>query len=93
MAEHEPSNGGSDDRYTPPEMFAALGLVFDLDPASPGPGHWVPARQVYTKKEDGLARPWRGLVFMNPPFGGRNAHVPWLRKFFAHGNGVAIVRA
>ena len=30
---------------------------------------------------------------MNPPFGGRNAHVPWLRKFLAHGNGVAIVRA
>ena len=25
--------------------------------------------------------------------GGRNAHVPWLRKFLAHGNGVAIVRA
>jgi hypothetical protein len=38
-------------------------------------------------------QPWRGLVFMNPPFGGRNGHVPWLRKFFAHGNGVAIVRA
>ena len=30
---------------------------------------------------------------MNPPFGSRNGHVPWLRKFLAHGNGVAIVRA
>lgn len=30
---------------------------------------------------------------MNPPFGGRNGHVPWLRKFIEHGNGVAIVRA
>ena len=44
MAEHEPSKGGSDDWYTPPEIFAALGLMFDLDPASPGPEHWVPAR-------------------------------------------------
>jgi hypothetical protein len=30
---------------------------------------------------------------MNPPFGGRNGHVPWLRKFFDHRNGIAIVRA
>jgi hypothetical protein len=30
---------------------------------------------------------------MNPPFGGRNGHVPWLRRFLDHGNGIAIVRA
>ena len=30
---------------------------------------------------------------MNPPFGGRNGHVPWLKKFLDHGNGIAIVRA
>lgn len=93
MAEHEPSIGASDDWYTPPEIFAALRLTFALDPCSPGPGHWVPARKIYTKADDGLARPWEGLVFMNPPFGGRNGHVPWLRKFLDHGNGVAIVRA
>ena len=33
------------------------------------------------------------LVFMNPPFGARYEHVPWLCKFLDHGNGVAIVRA
>jgi hypothetical protein len=27
------------------------------------------------------------------PFGGRRGHVPWLRKFFAHGNDIAIVAA
>jgi DNA N-6-adenine-methyltransferase (Dam) len=93
MAEHENSIGESDNWYTPPEIFEALGLMFDLDPCSPGVGHWVPARMIYTKEDDGLAQPWFGLVFMNPPFGGRNGHVPWLRKFFAHGDGVAIVRA
>ena len=93
MAEHEPSIGQSDDWYTPPEIFDALGLTFDLDPCSPGTGHWVPARQVYTKDHDGLAQPWEGIVFMNPPFGGRNGHIPWLRRFLDHGNGVAIVRA
>ena len=89
----EPSVGGSDEWYTPPAIFAALGLTFDLDPCSPGLGHWVPARALYTKDDDGLAQPWHGLVFVNPPFGGRNGHVPWLRKFLAHGNGIAIVRA
>lgn len=93
MAEHEPCVGASDDWYTPPAIFAAIGLTFDLDPCSPGPGHWVPARKFYTKADDGLAQPWSGVVFMNPPFGGREGHVPWLKRFFCHGNGIAIVRA
>lgn len=93
MAEHEPSIGGSDDWFTPPETLTALGLTYALDPCSPGAGHWVPARKVYTIDDDGLAQPWEGLVFMNPPFGGRFGHVPWLNKFFDHGNGIAIVRS
>jgi DNA N-6-adenine-methyltransferase (Dam) len=93
MAEHEPSIGLSSDWYTPREIFDALGLVFDLDPCSPGRDHWVPAHRIYTVADDGLAKPWAGLVFMNPPFGGRNGHVPWLRKFLEHANGIAIVRA
>ena len=90
---HEPSIGASDDWYTPPAMFDAIGLTFDLDPCSPGEGHWVPARRVFTKADDGLAQPWSGLVWCNPPFGARNGHVPWLRKFLEHGNGIALVRA
>lgn len=93
MAEHEPCIGATDDWYTPPAIFKAIGLTFDLDPCSPGPDHWVPARKVYTSADDGLAQPWAGLVFMNPPFGGRHGHVPWLVHFLAHGNGIAIVRA
>ena len=93
MAEHEPCIGASDDWYTPPAIFDALGIQFDLDPCSPGPGHWVPASRIYTKEDDGLARDWRGLVFMNPPFGGRNGHVPWLQRFLDHGDGIAVVRA
>jgi hypothetical protein len=93
MSEHEFSVGLSDEWFTPPEYFRALGLVFDLDPCSPGPEHWVPARRIYTKTDDGLRQPWEGCVFMNPPFGGRRGHVPWLRKFFAHGNGIALVAA
>jgi hypothetical protein len=93
MAEHENSIGASDDWYTPPDMLDALGEVFDLDPCSPGAGHWVPAKSVYTKQDNGLEQPWYGFVWMNPPFGGRNGHVPWLRKFLDHADGIAVVRA
>lgn len=93
MGEHEPCVGKSDDWFTPPEIFTALGLMFDLDPCSPGSDHWVPARKVYTKADDGLSKPWHGLVWMNPPFGGRNGQVPWLRRFLDHGNGIALVAA
>jgi DNA N-6-adenine-methyltransferase (Dam) len=95
MAEHESSIGATSDWYTPKAIFDALKLTFDLDPCSPGTDlcH-VPARRIYTKTDDGLRQPWPpgDLVFMNPPFGGRNGHVPWLIKFLDHGNGIAIVR-
>jgi hypothetical protein len=93
MAEYENCIGETSEWYTPPAIFDALGLEFDLDPCSPGHGHWVPARKIFTEQDDGLAQPWEGLAFVNPPFGGRNGHVPWMRKFFEHGNGVMIVRA
>ena len=92
MSEWE-KQGESDEWYTPPNIFDALGLKFDLDVASPGSHHWVPAHTVYTIKDDGLNSPWSGMVFMNPPFGGRNGQVPWLEKFISHGNGIAIVAA
>lgn len=53
----------------------------------------MPADRVYTKQDDGMTQPWSGCVFMNPPFGGRNGHVPWLKRFLMHGDGIAIVRA
>jgi hypothetical protein len=64
MAEHEPCIGNSSEWFTPPEIFEALGLTFDLDPCSPGPGHWVPARKIYTAGDDGLHQPREGLVFV-----------------------------
>lgn len=93
MIDHVASTHPSDDWYTPPEIFAALNIEFDLDPCSPGHGHWVPARSIYVQADDGLVQPWEGCVFMNPPFGRRHGHVPWLRKFILHGNGIAVVRA
>lgn len=92
MSELKMGIGETDEWYTPPEIFRALNCTFDLDPCSSGNDH-VPAHLKYTKVEDGLARPWHGMVWMNPPFGGRNGHVPWLAYFVDHGSGIGLCRA
>lgn len=91
MALHEQCVGATDEWYTPRHVFEAMGVRFDLDVASPGREvvPWVPADRHFIA--DGLQERWSGFVWMNPPFGGRNGLVPWLEKFFAHGNGVALV--
>lgn len=92
MSAWEPSIGHSDEWYTPGHVFDALGEVFDLDVAAPhgGPRH-VPCLSYLTPSQCGLKTPWADcFVWMNPPFGGRNSLAPWLDKFFAHGNGIAL---
>lgn len=87
---HWETPGASDEWYTPAFVFEALGERFDLDVAHPEKPTHVPTRNWFTEMDDGLRCNWRGFVWMNPPFGGRNALEPWLTKFFAHGNGIAL---
>lgn len=90
------SAGRTDEYYTPPEIFEALGCTFDLDPCQPETGRAylsVPTEHFYTKQENGLLQPWHGFVWLNAPFGGRNGVVPWLERFVSHGNGIALVNA
>ena len=98
LALHEQSVGATDEWYTPPEVFEALGMRFALDVATPGPFvcpkldpvTWIPADDWIS--EQSLERDWgSGDVWMNAPFGGRNGLVPWLLKFTTHGSGVALV--
>jgi hypothetical protein len=91
MALHEQSVGATDEWFTPPHVFDVLGCEFDTDVASPGQEltPWIPAKRFITCHS--LSVPWSGFTWMNPPFGPRNGIVPWLEKFFAHGNGIALV--
>lgn len=89
MAAYETA-GQSDDWYTPPYIFDALGCRFDLDVAAPKGGpRYVPTDAWLCS--DGLELEWRGFVWMNPPFGHQSTKRAWLRKFFDHGNGIALV--
>ena len=79
----------TDEYYTPISLFAYLGLTFDLDVAAPKGGiHYIPALAHYSEEDDGLAQPWVGRVWMNPPY---SAPKLWVEKFIDHGNGIALV--
>lgn len=102
MGGHQSAAAETTTWLTPPPIVAALGGAesFDLDPcAFPG---WPTAAMGYTLHDpgehaaayevgDGLALPWFGRVWLNPPYGAEAAR--WLRKLGDHGRGVALIFA
>ena len=88
MTVHEASVGATVEWYTPPSLFQALGLAFDLDPASPGPGAvpWVPAAAHIVER--GQEMGWFGRVWLNPPYG---PQLPaFVDRMCLHGNGLML---
>jgi hypothetical protein len=91
MPHRQQAVGATDEWYTPPHVFEALDIMFDIDVASPGQAvtPWIPAKTFITSNS--LETPWHGRVWMNPPFGKRGDKAFWLQKFFEHGDGIALV--
>lgn len=94
MSGHQRTQGVTDEWYTPPEIFrdALAGMTFSLDPCAPRGGvPWIPALDHFSIDDDGLAQPWHGRVWLNPPYGSQTGK--WLGKLAEHGNGIALVFA
>ena len=69
---HITQNTGNDQWFTPSEILEAarecMGGI-DLDPASsPVANKTVQATRFFTAEDDGLLWPWRGRIWLNPPY-------------------------
>jgi hypothetical protein len=90
---HEPPGhqGITNIWLTPKAIIDSLG-PFDLDPcAAPKPRPWETASTHYVELDNGLAKPWFGMVWCNPPYGKETG--TWLKRLSEHNNGIALIFA
>lgn len=88
MSRNDSRYESNDDIWTPKWVFDQFAIEFDLDVCSSHRETHVPAKHKYTIEDDGLASPWFGRVWMNPPY---SNPTPWIRKWIDHGNGLGLV--
>jgi len=80
----------SDEWYTPLALFAELSAEFGgftLDPCCTPES--ALCLNFYTREDDGLAKPWSGRVFMNPPYG--RPLGSWMKKAWEESQRGALV--
>lgn len=84
MRDFNTNTTNRDEWLTPPWLLDRLG-PFDLDPCAPIKSPWNTAARHYTIRDNGLALPWQGRVWLNPPYG-RQTFL-WMDKLAAHRDG------
>ena len=80
----------TDNWATPQDFFDKLNTEFhfDLDVCADEINH--KCDKYYTKQQDGLTMPWKGIVWCNPPYGREIGS--WVRKaLFASVGGATVV--
>jgi len=63
---------------TPQELFDELNQEFCFNTDVAAADDNAKCSHYYTKEQDGLKQDWRGVCWMNPPYG--RAMVEWLKK-------------
>ncbi|OLB76393.1 MAG: hypothetical protein AUI16_08900 [Alphaproteobacteria bacterium 13_2_20CM_2_64_7] len=91
LGSHQQTVGRSQVHITPKWIIDRLG-PFDTDPCAADPRPWDCAAVNITEKDNGLIRPWRGRVWLNPPFG-RYEVAHWISRLAEHGHGTALLHA
>lgn len=83
-------SSATDNWATPQDFFDKLNAEFhfDLDVCADEINH--KCDKYYTKEQDGLQMPWKGIVWCNPPYGREIGK--WVRKaLFASVGGATVV--
>jgi DNA N-6-adenine-methyltransferase (Dam) len=82
----------NDEWYTPRWLFRAAAITFDMDVCAPVAPEFrtCPARQFLTVLDDGLAVPWTGLIWCNPPY---SNPLPWAHRLAGHPDWLALFPA
>lgn len=83
-------SSATDNWETPQDFFDKLNAEFhfDLDVCADEINH--KCDKYYTKQQDGLTMPWKGIVWCNPPYG--REIWSWVRKaLFASVGGATVV--
>lgn len=85
----KPNTGETNDWLTPLDLVNLLG-EFDLDPCGCPVAPYRVAKETYLlPDQDGLALPWHGMVFCNPPYGPEVGK--WADKMASHRNGIFLI--
>lgn len=81
--------------YLTPRWITDVLGPFDLDPCASEPRPWDIAKVNMVGKHNGglcgLEAPWKGFVWLNPPYGKAVGENKFMEKLASHGNGVALV--
>lgn len=92
LGSHQKTVGDTQTWITPKWIIDVLG-PFDLDPCAAAPRPWDCATENLTAREiDGLTVPWKGRVWLNPPFD-RYQVGDWIERLAKHGKGTALLHA
>lgn len=100
-ANHQLINASTNNEwYTPAPFITVVQRLMggiDLDPASNAlANQTVQATRYYTIADDGLAQPWYGRVFLNPPYGvedGESNQARWSRRLIQEYQAGAVTEA
>lgn len=79
----------SDNWPTPRFLFEALHAEFKFSVDVCATADNAKCKKFYSPEQDGLAQEWRGVCFMNPPYGRQIGR--WVRKAFESAQAGALV--